>query len=172
MGAIPGGTLVPLVKLGKRPEDCWRWLGPVSASGYGNKTFNGKSVNAKRWLWMQLFGPLPAELVVSSRCGDELCMNPHHFVAQTQGQANRAGASAQLLPGDVVEIRRERPKQDMPHGNKSLLAERLASRYRVSRSTVFDIWGLKSWRNPHQPLVLPPGVARLSSNGYPVQESA
>lgn len=160
MGAIPGGTLVPLVRLGKRPEDCWQWLGPVSSSGYGNKTFNGQTINAKRWLWMQLFGPLPEGMVVSSTCGDELCMNPHHFVAQSQGQANRAGASAQLLAADVLEIRRERPKQEMPHGNKSLLAERLASRYDVSRSTIFDIWGRKSWRNPRQPSVEPPRIGQ------------
>lgn len=128
----------PLVQLGRQPDDCWRWLGPVDAAGYGRKTFGGRDVLAHRWIWMQLFGPIPDGLVVSNRCGTIGCLNPHHLQCVTQAEACRNGANATLTPSDVREIRNAQPRS-------TVTAEILAERFGVTRSLVFDIWGRRAW---------------------------
>lgn len=150
-----GGTMKPLVRLGREPGECWKWLGPQS-SGYPHKTFNGQCVPARKWLWMQLFGPLPARLIVTTTCGAKDCMNPHHFVACTQGEANRAGDGATLLPADVHEIK----KHAASRGH--VVAKVLAEQFGVTTQTIYDIWGRRSWRQggpSHGPRSLSPHQA-------------
>ena len=79
MPVSPGQVFKPLVRLGKSPDDCWQWLGAKNQKGYPIKEINGRTMTAARWLWSQLFGPIPDELVVSMRCGDQACINPHHM---------------------------------------------------------------------------------------------
>jgi len=142
MSHEPGVTLKPLVKLGKEPGDCWTWTGSIDDGGYGRKQFAGKSMLAHRWLWMQLFGSIPDGLVVSHKCGNHACVNPHHLQAMTQAENCRQGITASLTPADVVEIRRAKR-----HGGVNM-RQHLADRYGVAPSTISDIWGRKSWRKP------------------------
>jgi hypothetical protein len=93
-----GQVIKPLVKLGKRADDCWEWLGPKCSAGHGKKTFNGRDVLAHRWMWEQLFGPIPDGLVVFTTCENKGCINPHHFACGTQAQACRWNES----PAEIV----------------------------------------------------------------------
>lgn len=138
MSVAPGMVLTPLIELGRTPADCWRWVGPVSHGGYPKKTYCGRDIPARRWMWMQLFGPIPDGLVISVNCGNQQCLNPHHLRANTQAEACRNGANT-LLPQDVAEIRRAR-KQAGP-GVRDALAER----YGVSPTLISDIWGRRAW---------------------------
>jgi hypothetical protein len=138
MSHAPGSTLKALVKLGRRPDDCWQWLGKVSeATGQPQKQLNGQNMPARRWMWMQLFGPIPPGLVVTSTCGNKTCTNPHHLRACFQAEANRGAAGATLLPADVVEIRKaERTANNARH---------YADRYGVTVGTIRDVWARRSW---------------------------
>lgn len=139
MPHLAGITLKALVKLGKRAEDCWQWLGPIDALGYGRKTFHGRDLLAHRWIWMQLFGPLDHALVIAQTCGNNGCVNPHHLVAATHGTNMRASTVAKLTPDEVREIRRA--KKDKGLNTARLLAER----FDVSPSTIRDIWRGDTW---------------------------
>lgn len=142
-GHPPGAVLKPLVALGKSPGDCWHWLGSHSDEGVPTKTFNGQQMPARRWLWMQLFGPIPDGLVVTTmqNCGDKGCVNPHHFRACFQAEANRAGVQTLLMPADVAELRAARKK-----GLNS--ARVLAEHYGVSERAIHDVWARRSWSKP------------------------
>jgi len=140
MSHAPGSTLKALVKLPRDPLACWEWLGTKNAQGVAQKQINGECWPARRWMWSQLFGPIPPGLVVTTTCGSASCVNPHHLRCCWQSDANRAGAHVTLLPEDVREIRAA-GKQRTPD-----LAARLAERYGVTPNTIRDVWARRSWR--------------------------
>lgn len=139
MTSPDGSVKKALVKLGKSTDDCWEWKGKVNPTGYPAKTFAGKDMPARRWLWMQLFGPLPEAMKVATTCGNRTCMSPHHFYACSQSQALQAGAGAKLTPGDIAEIRAY--KNGRARGTAALLS----ARYDVTIGTITAIWGNRTW---------------------------
>lgn len=147
----PGQVLKAQVKLGKRPEDCWSWLGPKTNCGYGKKRFCGRDLMAHRWMWEQLFGPIPVGLVVYTTCDTRGCVNPHHLACGTQAEANRNAVTTKLLPSDVAEIRAA--KDGAGPNTARLLSERLG----CSVATIHDVWNQRSWgrgrrnRGPKKP---------------------
>lgn len=145
----PGQTMRPLVKLGRAAGDCWQWLGPVSNVGHGKKTFGGRDIPAHRWLWEQLFGPIPDGLVVYSTCESKACINPHHLACGTMADAVRGSVGTKLLPADVLEIKA---------AEQSANAARFyADKFEVSPQLIRDIWRDDAWsrakkfRGPKQP---------------------
>lgn len=142
-----GQTLMPLVKLGKRADDCWDWLGPKTPAGHGKKTYCGRDVFAHRWIWEILFGPIPEGLVVYATCGTKGCVNPAHLACGYIADANRNAVTTKLLPADIVEIRAA--KKTATHATATILADR----YGVSLSTIKEIWRGEVWgrKKPHRP---------------------
>ena len=136
---LPGQSIKPRVKLGRSPEACWTWLGPTTEDGHGKLTFCGRDEVAHRWLWEQLFGPLPKGWVVYSTCESKGCINPHHLAAGLQADANRSSVQTKLLPSDVAEIKAAKETAG-PN-----TARVLAARFDVSENTVRDIWRGASW---------------------------
>lgn len=134
-----GQTIKPMVRLGRKAEDCWEWLGPKISGGYGKKTFNGRDCLSHRWMWEQLFGPIPRGLVIDHKCGNKGCVNPAHLRAVTQAENCRSGAGTTLLPDDVLEIKRA--KVTAGPGTRAALAER----YGCSPQLISDIWGGRAW---------------------------
>jgi hypothetical protein len=144
----PGQAIRARVKLGRTPDACWTWLGGCTSSGHGSLTFCGRDVLAHRWIWEQLFGPIPDGHVVFSTCERLDCINPHHLACGTQATACREGVSTKLLPDDVADIRAA--KADAGPNTVRVLAER----YGVSITTIRDIWLGRSWtraRKNHGP---------------------
>jgi hypothetical protein len=142
MGHAPGSTLRALVRLGRTPDACWEWLGKIDENGYAIKQFDGKPITARRWMWQQLFGPVPLGLIVSSTCGSKTCTNPFHLRLCTQADACQSGIGTILTHGDVVEIRKNKG-----HGGDQM-AKILAERLGISAATVRDIWRRSSWNKP------------------------
>lgn len=150
-----GQVIKPQVALGKTPNDCWRWLGPKAPDGHGKKTFHGKDVMARRWLWEQLFGPIPAGLVVYGTCGTPECVNPHHLACGFMADASRQSMTAKLLPADIADIRAAKATATLA------TAGHLAERHGVSPNTIRDIWRGDTWgrRRRHTP----PNTTRKSA---------
>jgi hypothetical protein len=142
MSHQPGITLKPLVKLPKSGDACWEWIGRATADGYPVKQFGGQPVPARRWIYTQLLGPIPDGLVVASRCGNRLCVNPMHLYVTFQAHANRAGNSTVLTSADIVEIRAK------GRTKSAELARLLAERYGVTPQAIRDVWRRRSHRVP------------------------
>lgn len=128
------------VKLGRMPNDCWAWNLAGSSDGYGVVTFCGEQEFAHRWIWLQLFGPIPPGYVIYHTCTSKTCINPHHLALGLQADANRHGINTKLLPSDVLCIKREKV------GATEHTARRLASKYAVDVATIYDIWRGTTWK--------------------------
>ncbi len=64
---------------------CWNWTAGLDKDGYAQFKFEGKTWQAHRWAWVQVFGPItqvdeegrPYEL--DHRCRNRTCVNPEHL---------------------------------------------------------------------------------------------
>lgn len=148
-----GATLKKMVRLPKEPLACWEWLGSVHPINRdARKQVGGRNVPARRWMWENLFGPIPKGMVVTQECGNGACVNPYHLRMTTLANALRNGASAKLIAADAADIRKaraehiERNKETPTRVRLSELARRLAREYEVTESTIKGIWAGDTWR--------------------------
>lgn len=152
MSMTPGSTMKALVALPKDPADCWQWLGSITVDGYPRKNTAQGDTTAQRWLWQQLFGPIPRGFVVQAACGNRTCMNPYHFNCCHKADSTRAGVGATLVPGDVRALR------EIPRGDRNITeARRQGERLGVSPKTVVGVWGNHGWKR--KPAAIKPPVA-------------
>lgn len=142
-----GQVLRPLVKLPRDPEACWEWLAcKRSDDGLALKQIGGRNVPARRWIWEQLFGPIPDGYVIAQLCGNQSCVNPHHLKRTTLAEAQRLGTSPKLTAADVADIRAAFAA--LP--TNLALRERalkLAPGYEVSANCILDIVRGDTWRS-------------------------
>lgn len=157
---MQSGTVIkPLVKLGREPADCWEWIGALSTLGYPSKTINGSTTTGQRWLYTQLFGPLPAALTVRMACGKRTCANPHHMTIVTLTEAQRGGDNTVLLPADVRDI--QLAKKHRSHS----MAKQLAERAGCTTQTIYDIWAGRSWRRRSTEAAINASLSRGGAEG-------
>jgi hypothetical protein len=162
-GHLPGSTIKPQVKLPTDPAACWEWLGSIDAkTGSGRKQWHGMTFLAHRWLWMQLFGPIPEGIPLHNTCGNLACVSPHHWVISTQAGINRDAVRSVLTAGDVVEIKRIPKRDRATRVQRISLATGFANRFGCSKQLIYDIWAGRAW-----------GRAKPSSRAtYPHPEEA
>jgi hypothetical protein len=61
------------------PSKCWLYPGSQRADGYRNATYQGKTMNAHRAVWLAIGRSLPDGFVVDHRCSNRACANPDHL---------------------------------------------------------------------------------------------
>jgi hypothetical protein len=73
---------------------CWEWTGAMDPSGYGAFKYQGKKVNAHRWIYQQHRGALTRWEWVDHLCRVRKCVNVVHLEAVTpKVNAERGDAS-------------------------------------------------------------------------------
>lgn len=82
----------------QRPDlgACWTWTASVTTDGYGNFWENGRHINAHRWSYRLLVGPIPEGLVLDHLCRVRRCVNPAHLEPVTSGENTRRGNTGAL----------------------------------------------------------------------------
>lgn len=81
-------------------SSCWTWLGAThvrpNLARYGKLGVRGKFIEAHRFAYELLKGPIPPGLTIDHLCRNTLCVNPHHMeaVTMTENLARGMGASA------------------------------------------------------------------------------
>jgi hypothetical protein len=133
------------------PDDCWLWTDHLSNQGYGQLGIPpGRTVNAHRWGYEQLIGPIPNGLKVRHTCDVRACHNPNHWILGTtqdnandmtsrnrQAKGERVGG-ARLTEADVLIIRAEQDQYT---------CQQMADRFGVTLSTVYSIVMGRTWRH-------------------------
>lgn len=70
------------------PNECWEWVGAVTANGYGRFSPRVDGVMhrqmAHRVAYEALVGQIPDGLVIDHLCRNRRCVNPAHLEAVTQ----------------------------------------------------------------------------------------
>ena len=80
-------------KVTKTPT-CWLWTAGRDRNGYGKFEVSGRSVQAHRYAYELLVGPIPAGMQIDHRTTcPKNCVNPEHLRPAThkQNQENRSG---------------------------------------------------------------------------------
>jgi len=93
---IPGVRLLDRIEMGNE-EQCWIWLG-TTANDRPIITIHGRRWNAKRlmWSWWNS-AAVPAGTVISQTCGNSLCMNKKHLVANSHSDAVSRGMARKFV---------------------------------------------------------------------------
>ena len=91
--------------------DCWLWLAYVNHGGYGRFRVGSmtdgtrRTVNAHRWAYEHLVGPIPEGLDLDHLCRVPGCVNPEHLEPVThrenvaRGFVARGAAAQHGTPG-------------------------------------------------------------------------
>lgn len=132
------------VQRGRR-DQCWLWTGAQNSKGYGCIGTSGDMVElAARISWEMEHGRPPgSDEFVRHRCGDPLCVNPHHLRITrkrprgvTRGEQNH---KAKLTENDVKRIKRA-----LADGQTQAS---LARAHGVSSYTIRDIARGNTWKD-------------------------
>lgn len=82
---------------------CWVWQAQFRGT-VPIKTWFGRPINARRWLWELVIGPVSRSHRLYAKCGDSRCVNPSHMKVVTLAEAARLNLS-DLVAGDVDEVK-------------------------------------------------------------------
>ena len=80
-------------------DECWGWRGAPSDAGYATIHLRGSLTGFKvahRWLWEQLYGPLPDCLELDHLCRNRICTNPDHLEPVTHLENVRRGVTGEV----------------------------------------------------------------------------
>lgn len=148
---VPQSKLDPAALFWQRvdiqgPNNCWKWLGPVSDKGYGIFCYNNQKFVASRSSW-QFSNPdtkLSKELFICHTCDNPPCVNPGHLFLGTPkdnmidkvnkdrhlwGEKN---GSAKLSDGQVYEMYELREE-------KKWSIEEIANKFNLNKSYTSNI---------------------------------
>ena len=70
----------------QKTDTCWLWTAACNQGGYGRFLCDGKLVQAHRWAYEQVKGPIPEGLDLDHLCRVRNCVNPNHLEPVTRRQ--------------------------------------------------------------------------------------
>lgn len=136
----------------KKTSDCWIWIGHCTQPGYGQfKDMRIKrSIPAHRFSYEIHNGPILNGRWVLHKCDNPPCVNPTHlFLGTAKDNTQDAAKKGRMTRGeehfsttlkniDIIYIRRAYPHQS---------AFSLASKFDVSRRTIYNIINKYTWKH-------------------------
>lgn len=133
------------------PDGCWLWTGARQQANYGVFSFSStaKTVYAHRVAWIMTNGPIPDGLNVLHRCDNPSCVNPAHlFLGTAQDNQDDAIVKGRREYGEAhgrAIVTEDDVRMILSRNTES--REILAREFGVSKGTISDIRGRRSWRH-------------------------
>ena len=75
-------------------DTCWLWLGPITPSGYGRTSFEGRIEYVHRVMYEAAYGSILNGRELDHLCHVPRCANPDHLEAVTHRENMRRGWNA------------------------------------------------------------------------------
>lgn len=132
----------------RKTETCWLFEGGIGKSGYGVFWLDGKSISAHRFAYELWIGELPEGAMVLHSCGNRTCVNPAHLRLGDHAENMRdmvqhgkhlRGERHHFTPLTKDDVRDIRASYDT--------TKRLARRYGISTTAIYNIKARKSWKH-------------------------
>ncbi len=144
-------------KTSKDRNGCWNWTGATKRFGYGYTTIgsrtNGtrKTITTHRAMWIAENGAIPDGLWVLHHCDNSKCINPKHLYLgnREDNVRDRESRGRNIVPNLKHE---EHPMAKlnwegvgMIRSRRNSTQQELADEFGVSRETIKDVLGMKTW---------------------------
>lgn len=81
----------------RKTETCWLWEAGQQGKGYGSFKFNGRHIQAHRFSYELVIGPIPNGLELDHLCRTRLCVHPEHLEPVTHRENIRRGAQGIVM---------------------------------------------------------------------------
>lgn len=128
-------------------KGCWEWSGCINpTTAYGRASWNQKSRQVHRIVWMLVYGEIPRGKSVLHKCDNPPCCNPYHLYLGTPADnahdrktRNRGNRHHSFTKQEVELIRATFTS------NSDITA--MAIQYNVHPTTIYKIIKLKSHTN-------------------------
>ena len=138
------------------PSGCTLWIGRLSSGGYGRFAFGGaRYVQAHRWIYERLNGPIPIGGVIMHACDVRNCVNPQHLRLGTQKlnafdmkQKGRAARGARHHNAKLTETEAKKIISLIAKGENR---QNIADRFGITVYNVTAISQGKAWRHLPRP---------------------
>lgn len=76
-----------------KTESCWLWTAATQSSGHGHVRVAGRDMQAHRYSYELVVGPIPDGLVLDHLCLTPACVNPDHLEPVTHPENTRRHAA-------------------------------------------------------------------------------
>lgn len=138
----------------KPDGDCLRWIGTISNRSAAISFMVHKArgrYQVRRLLWEMYVGPVPKGRVISSRCGDRLCINRDHLVAKKKGGVCAENLRRTLKVRTLALARSAQQKAKLDWEivkairQSSASGPEVAIRYGISKGHVNSIRRMECW---------------------------
>jgi len=141
---------------------CWLWTSSLSHNGYGQFGSKGKCIRAHRFSWELKNGPIPKGMCVCHKCDTRSCVNPDHLFIGTikeniadKVRKNRQarGESLAIAQGNRLKVGERTnsvvltKNQVIAIRNESGSHAKIAKKYGVSSSAIFNVISRKTWKH-------------------------
>lgn len=128
---------------------CWEWKKRIGRGGYGQASFECRSMQAHRVAWLVFCGPIPDGALVCHACDNRRCINPDHLWLGTH-KDNVADMHAKGRQGDIAGSKNPQAKltetQVLEIRTSQKSGYGLAKELGVSQSTISLIRSRKNWK--------------------------
>jgi len=137
-----------------KDDNCLEWKAAKNDRGYGQFFVDEKVVYAHRWIYEQVYGPIPDGYDVCHHCDNPSCVRPQHLFAGTRldnvrdmdskgrgsytAHAGSRHGMSKLTEEDVVEIRRQ-------YAMGQYTYQEIAAYYDVGWTTIQKIVTRTTW---------------------------
>jgi hypothetical protein len=128
--------------LASQPNDCWRWTGEKSQTGYGRHVISRRGYYAHRVAWELQNGPVPRGLVLDHLCGNTLCVNARHLEPVTQRENVLRGRSP---------VAKHATATHCAQGHEYTTENTRVRRGRRECRVCIKTWDATSWKRANQP---------------------
>ena len=130
---------------------CWRYIGGINGSGYGNIWDRGRTRSAHVVSYELNVGPVPEGISVLHTCDNRWCVNPTHlFLGTTQDNIDDMVSKGRdgfkgIKNGKALLVEEHINLIKYYLNNTFLSQQAIANKFQVSRSTISAISTGRNW---------------------------